>query len=89
MVILPETGIKEATELAQNLREAISQIQIDVEQKEPLSFTTSIGLAGYLDDMKSLIQLLDDADKALYQAKDLGRNRVVAFGVGAGLALAH
>ena len=84
VVILPETGIKEATELAQNLRKAISQIRIDVKLEEPLSINTSIGLARYRDDMESLIQLLDDADKALYQAKDSGRNQVVAYGVGTG-----
>lgn len=82
VVILPETDMNKAMELAQILREAISQIRIDVQQDEPISLTTSIGLARYSDDMGSLIQLINHADKALYHATRSGRNQVVAYGMG-------
>ncbi|MFT4939798.1 MAG: diguanylate cyclase (GGDEF)-like protein [Paraglaciecola sp.] len=79
VVILPETGIHHATELAEKLRVAVSMIELDLGQGRPLSFTTSVGLAEYNADTKSLLQLLDQADKALYEAKDMGRNKVVVY----------
>ena len=42
----------------------------------PLSITISIGVA-YVSSDKSIDELLDEADGALYQAKSEGRNRVV------------
>jgi diguanylate cyclase (GGDEF)-like protein len=38
--------------------------------------TVSIGVACYLKDATQLIELIAEADKAVYQAKSLGRNRV-------------
>jgi diguanylate cyclase (GGDEF)-like protein len=39
--------------------------------------TCSIGLAQYNDDIKDLVAFLELADRALYQAKASGRDRVV------------
>jgi diguanylate cyclase (GGDEF)-like protein len=41
--------------------------------------TISLGLSTFPDDARTVEELIDTADKALYQAKAQGRNRVVAF----------
>ena len=45
---------------------------------QPVQVTTSIGLACLLPADRSLRDLLDRADQALYQAKASGRNRVIS-----------
>ncbi|WP_434581288.1 GGDEF domain-containing protein [Pseudomonas sp. Z5-35] len=71
-VVLPETTTAGAFSMAQNIREAVEQLPGDV------PMTVSIGIATWAQGPYSeLEQLLLAADKALYQAKASGRNRVV------------
>jgi diguanylate cyclase (GGDEF)-like protein len=52
-------------------------MQVDIDGNHlPIKFTVSIGLTSLLSNNKSLESLLSLADKALYQAKNSGRNRV-------------
>ena len=81
VILLPQTDSTNALELAQKLREEVSLIRLEIKGFEPISFTTSIGLAQYHDQLKSVTQLLNNADKALYQAKKAGRNKVLAYQV--------
>ncbi|HAW91443.1 MULTISPECIES: GGDEF domain-containing protein [unclassified Arsukibacterium] len=73
LVILPDTAIVSASELAERIRHALEQ-QTSAQSSLPL-FTVSIGVAQCrrTDTPASLIQL---ADEALYRAKATGRNRV-------------
>ncbi len=42
-----------------------------------IKMTVSIGVAQYTNPKESLADVLKQADKALYQAKKLGKNQVV------------
>jgi diguanylate cyclase (GGDEF)-like protein/PAS domain S-box-containing protein len=76
-ILLPETSEDKAIEVAERLRKTIQNMQVDLEGNHlPIKFTVSIGLTSLLSNDKSLESLLSLADKALYQAKNSGRNRV-------------
>ncbi len=78
VVILPETDTRGAVGLAEKLRAAVAEITIDVGTHQALTFTTSVGVAQYKPEMRSILQLVSSADTALYKAKNTGRNKVVA-----------
>lgn len=74
MIVLPETTGSLAFRLAEKLRTAIA-----AEQFEKVDhITTSIGLVESGDQQQSARQMILKADKALYRAKETGRNRVIA-----------
>lgn len=74
-LILPETSQLEAFELMDRLRQIVEK-ELFNQAKCPIKFTISIGVA-QLDLMdKTPIDLIERTDKALYKAKQGGRNRV-------------
>lgn len=75
VVLLPGTTLDGAAQFAERLRSTIERQQIDY-QGSPLTFTISLGVATLADDMAGYQALLERADKALYQSKEGGRNRV-------------
>lgn len=75
--ILPETGPVEGLELAERIRSEVSQLKILERKKGPIrNVTTSQGLASFPENAEDLKTLMEKADKALYRAKNEGRNRV-------------
>lgn len=75
-VVLPETNTAGAFAMAQHIREAVEQLPPRIPGDAPM--TVSIGIATWAQGpYDELEQLLFAADKALYQAKASGRNRVV------------
>jgi diguanylate cyclase (GGDEF)-like protein/PAS domain S-box-containing protein len=76
-ILLPETAIDEAAEVAERLREAIAISKVLLSAgDQPLHFTVSIGVASLKSKGDNLGILLNLADKALYEAKNSGRNKV-------------
>ena len=75
-IVLPQTAGAQAVEAAQRLRLAIASTAVSLQRGLPLHFTVSIGVATLTDAPTNLDMLLADADKALYEAKHGGRNRV-------------
>lgn len=69
--------------MAQNIRQAIEQAQIEHSQSPISRFVTvSIGLAATVPDHSlSPASLIETADRALYTAKSNGRNQVYSLEV--------
>jgi len=75
-VILPETDIDQATEVAERLREVISEGEVSLPVGLRINYTVSIGVTTLIDKNSNIEMLLYEADKALYRAKQTGRNKV-------------
>ena len=78
LVVLPGATPEHGKMVADRLRLAISQIQITLDGDDPIQVTASLGVATQHPGSRgNLVGLLVEADKALYDAKRSGRNRVV------------
>jgi diguanylate cyclase (GGDEF)-like protein/PAS domain S-box-containing protein len=75
-VVLPETNIEKTVEVAQRLREVIASTEVSLPDAGKIHFTVSIGIATRSDQLVNIDELLKQADKALYIAKETGRNKV-------------
>ncbi|MFH1090997.1 MAG: sensor domain-containing diguanylate cyclase [Pseudomonadota bacterium] len=79
-VILSNTSLEGAVHVAENMRRQIEELEI-LHKSSSISryVTLSLGVSAMVPDLESNPNdLLEVVDKALYQAKDQGRNRVVA-----------
>jgi len=77
-VLLPDTRDTEAEAIAQRILQQLRLRQLwSGDDQHPRGMTASIGVASRLPSDRHLRDWLDRADKALYQAKHLGRDRVV------------
>jgi len=74
IVLLRETAGRQALDVAEKIRRRSEQLTFSYDE-QPLRLTTSIGLSG-LQPGDTLHALLTRADRALYRAKQAGRNRV-------------
>jgi diguanylate cyclase (GGDEF)-like protein len=79
-IILPETCVSDALNIASRLREIIENTEMQsVESIKNFKVTVSIGVATHNNDNTKFRELLSKADIALYKAKELGRNRVEVY----------
>ncbi|GGQ11149.1 diguanylate cyclase [Shewanella litoralis] len=78
IIFLPNTSQQAAIQLANTIREKIASVAV-FHDGEGLSVTASFGVAEYHSQMNKLEELIKLADKALYQAKNSGRNVVCDF----------
>lgn len=82
IILLPETNLRRAAQIAERLRRQALAIHIPTEQGSP-SITISLGVAAIKPGQSaSLDELVSTADQALYRAKEEGRNQVCALYVG-------
>jgi diguanylate cyclase (GGDEF)-like protein/PAS domain S-box-containing protein len=75
-VLLPETGMPAASQVAERIRREVAAVVVDA-HGEAVRFTVSIGAATWQGGAPSVDALISCADEALYRAKGRGRNRVV------------
>lgn len=74
IILLPGTGEKPASKMADRLLGLVREMEIDVDQ-QILKITVSIGIAEYQIGEENWEELLNRADLALYQSKENGRDR--------------
>lgn len=77
LALLPGTGLAEAMALAERLRAAVAAMP-PVSDADVPGVTISVGIAAYRPEDTEVQTLVRRADRALYDAKRAGRNRVVA-----------
>ena len=80
MLILTETPLAFGMDRADALRQKVAQLRLNYRGSTLPQVTISIGVACYPADGDSIDSLLRAADRALYEAKGNGRDRVVAAG---------
>jgi diguanylate cyclase (GGDEF)-like protein len=78
VALLPETPPDLANEVAARIGRAVAAAPLEFEGR-PIETSVSIGLACYPEDGRSLDAIQSRADRAMYLAKEQGRNRVVKF----------
>jgi diguanylate cyclase (GGDEF)-like protein len=78
MIILPKASQKDAKNRAEELRKACEEMVIDYDTRQ-LSITISLGVVENSNHSTNSDEILKMADKALYLAKDSGRNCVSVF----------
>ncbi len=76
IALLPETSIEVAMEACERLRRNVEALTVNSPQG-PVKVTVSIGIATLNRATPSIGALINAADRALYEAKQKGRNRVV------------
>jgi two-component system cell cycle response regulator len=76
-IVMPDTGVEAARAVAERLRQEVEREPFDIGGR-PVSVTISIGVAQMLHIHDEATDLIKRADRALYEAKNGGRNRVVA-----------
>ena len=76
VILLPETSMEAAVRLINGLREHVAKLPFHF-KNQPVAVTVSAGLAP-LSSAEDPVEVFDLADKLLYEAKQQGRNRVVA-----------
>ena len=78
IVVLNNTDLSQAFVYAERIRKEIEHLGRLLADRFPgLTLTVSAGVSGYQKTIKNRDALISEADKALYQAKATGRNKVV------------
>ena len=76
LLVMPETGLNEMSKITERIRQEVSEAEFDIGDRN-VKLTISIG-AALFEKGEDLEQLVSRADRALYRAKESGRNSVVA-----------
>lgn len=76
-VILPETDLSSAAVIAERIAEGISNVRLDIGSGVVISFTASVGYASCGHDAPGRGQILDTADRLMYDSKRRGPGGVL------------
>lgn len=80
IVLLPNTEKNSAMFYAEKIRKAIESCPFQHREKQPLGYVSiSGGVATFPFDGKSIDSIVKNADKALYESKTSGRNRITKY----------
>lgn len=73
-IILPSTGLSEAVGIAERIRLRLAERRVG---PAGIPYTASFGVAALQTNEETIAELMKRADKALYRAKETGRNKVI------------
>ncbi|MFG1393101.1 GGDEF domain-containing protein [Xanthobacter agilis] len=76
LIALVEAGVNEGYEIAERVRARLAERRLRLSDGNHVQVTASVGVASY-SGHPDYVQLVDAADRALYEAKHSGRNRTV------------
>lgn len=76
VVLMPDTGLQPASLNAERIRAAVGALSISINETDAVQTTVSIGVTQILVGTESVETAINRADKALYSAKESGRNRI-------------
>jgi len=77
VILLPNTSLEGATVVAQKIRETIENSVIKIEAQKDIKYTASLGVSKVdIQNDRNVEKAIQRADKALYEAKNSGRNKV-------------
>ena len=81
MVVLPGTDLHGAYSVAEKLRKKVEDMSLTaISNEAPPKITCSLGISSYPLHGNNIDKLIQSADKALYKAKNSGRNRTCIYG---------
>ncbi|AKE62722.1 GGDEF/response regulator receiver domain protein [Microcystis aeruginosa NIES-2549] len=75
VAILPETNLEDAGTLARRICQVINQLNLEIDRQK-VRVTASIGVATFSPQDNNLETVIERADRAMFAAKNQGRNRV-------------
>ncbi len=78
VIIMPETTQQDAVAVAERIHGVLKKTEIEVEGKQ-FSITACFGISAYTENPPPLEKFFEEADTAMYAAKDAGRNRIRVF----------
>jgi two-component system, cell cycle response regulator len=78
VVAFPETAVEQARQRVEHIRTELARLSIQVGRGEQRQVTVSAGLGSWPADGETFDAVLTSVDARLYEAKRLGKNRVVA-----------
>jgi diguanylate cyclase len=75
-VILSDSNFEQAFEIAERIRKNVQENYFITDNNEKINITISIGVSSYPGKANNISNLMEIADKALYYAKNNGKNQV-------------
>ena len=76
-MVLPDTSVESCVLVAERIRKAVMTMVVPSNTEKPLpQLTVSIGVVAFPEHGQTLEEVIQASDKALYESKRGGRNRV-------------
>lgn len=78
IILLPNADIQRAQQVSERLLQALANAPVKIGEEE-ISITVSIGISGLHNEGDTVESILQRADRALYNSKGSGRNRITVW----------
>ena len=76
-VFFPKMKTRDIQPLIESVRSSVEALKVHIGKRKSISVTVSCGVAHRSTASQSIVQVIQAADKALYKAKEGGRNQVI------------